>query len=411
MTLQVPGQYATIQAAMDESAIGDTVLVAPGTYTESEIRNPDGGVPERACVFMTDGVVLRSSGGPGTTTIDLLGAGDVPARVVRAEHLSSETTQVEGFTLTGAPLGYGGAYVVGPGRVTFRECVFRDMDAGGGSGGGLVANGDVDVIDCEFVNCLGTTGGGVYHANGHINIVGTTFRECEKGAYLSGNNVGGPESAVIEDCVFLNNFAIGGGGMQIAAYGGGAIVRRCWFEGNTGSVDAGGLGWGGSGSKVVEDCVFVNNGATGSGAEGGAISILGPATIRSTTFVNNYNNGSLSGGSTLEVVNGALLENVILVGSTGGTAITGSVTTSCCVFWDNPEGLGIELGDTDREIDPQFCDPENDDFTVSETSPCVEPGSLGCGQIGAFGIGCGTTAIDAESWGKIKAQFREGERP
>jgi hypothetical protein len=141
------------------------------------------------------------------------------------------------------------------------------------------------------------------------------------------------------------------------------------------------------------------------------------SVVVGSTFWGNWQTYTFFGGATATFWGPTLLENNLVVGSTGNSAVSvlesqgGSLTSSCNVYWANEDGIGVPLGETDREVDPQFCDPENDDFTVSETSPCVEPGSLGCGQIGAFGIGCGTTAIEAHSWGKIKAQFREGERP
>src|SRR4051794_25493888 len=53
----VPGPYATIQAAINASSSGDTVLVQPGTYAER-------------IDFKGKNLVIRSAKGPATTTID-----------------------------------------------------------------------------------------------------------------------------------------------------------------------------------------------------------------------------------------------------------------------------------------------------------------------------------------------------
>jgi hypothetical protein len=422
MTRHVPSEYATIQAGLDASAFGDTVLVAPGIYTDSEERVD--GFPTRSCAFMKDGVVLLSEAGPETTTIDLLGEGSAQAAVIWCRNLPSEETVIEGFSVTGTnPVrNDNGAYVAVVGKVTFRDCIFRDMDAGQTTGAGIAANGDIDVIECEFANCVAFAGGGVYHSNGHINLIRSIVRQCGSiGALLDGNPGGPDESALIEDCVFRDNFSEGmSGGLAISFYNLGATVRRCRFENNVAyGTGGGGMTFTNFGSKVIEDCLFLNNSAITSNGQGGAVQVAGngACTIRGNTFHGNWQDYEFFGGAAVYIGAWTVFERNIVSGSYGNTAVFveealgGHLVPSCNVYWANEDGIGVPLGDTDREVDPQFCDPENDDFTVSETSPCVEPGSLGCGQIGAFGIGCGTVAIDAESWGKIKAQFREGERP
>ncbi|MEZ5065749.1 MAG: right-handed parallel beta-helix repeat-containing protein [bacterium] len=413
-TLRVPAEYQTINAALDASASGDTVLVAPGTYTDSEVRGS--GFTHRSCAFMVDGVLLRSEAGPDVTVIDMQNAPGPQASVVECEGLPSETTAIEGFTLTGAPEGGTGAWVVGVGRMSFRNCIFRDLDAGASTGGGLAGNGDVDVIDCEFVNCLATSGGGLIHSGGHLNLIGTSFRGCgNKGAYLLGVAGGVGESALIEDCVFLDNWSDNAaGGLHISQYNLGAVVRRCRFEGNQAyGSGPGGLAWGNFGPKLVEDCLFLNNAVSGDNGQGGGLATGGNGSceVRGNTFYGNSQTYAFFGGASAFLGSGTIFEGNLVVGSQGNTAIEGDVVSGCNVFWDNPEGIGIPLSATDREIDPLFCDLENHDFTVRENSPCVEPGSLGCGQIGAFGAGCGIVSVDPSSWSRIKSSYRNGERP
>jgi hypothetical protein len=78
------------------------------------------------------------------------------------------------------------------------------------------------------------------------------------------------------------------------------------------------------------------------------------------------------------------------------------------VFWENQGGNldGLEMGPTDREADPLFCDVTSEDFRLMKGSPCLPPGSKGCGLIGALGQGCDVISVKPRSWGAIKAAYR-----
>ena len=412
VALHVPSEYATINAALDASAFGDTVLIAPGVYSDVDTRDIGLGAPFTACAFLRDGVVLRSSGGPSVTTIDMMQTTGLQPVVVLAFFLPSEETSAEGFTIKGETALHGVATSFG-GRVTFRECVFSDLDAGPSTGGGIAANTDLRLIDCEFINCAANAGGGLYHSGGYLEMIGTVFRNCrDKAAFL----VGDPpdvESAWIEGCTFIDNYSDNNSGaIHINTYDGGATVIGCHFEGNTAEDKAGALGWGNAGEKTIEGCTFVNNGVVAPFSEGGAISIngTGACTIRGNTFYANYQVDATFGGSTLEILTPTTFENNIVSWSSGGNAIRSTVVLSagCNVYWANSHGAGVPLAETDREVDPEFCDAANGDFTVRVSSPCVEPNSKGCGQIGAFAAGCGAVTIDALSWGRIKGFYRGG---
>ncbi|MBZ0267706.1 hypothetical protein K8I85_06090, partial [bacterium] len=68
-TLRVPSEYGTIQAAVDAAAVGDTVLVAPGTYSDFETRilQASNTATASAIVFMKQGVSVVSEGGSSVT--------------------------------------------------------------------------------------------------------------------------------------------------------------------------------------------------------------------------------------------------------------------------------------------------------------------------------------------------------
>jgi Right handed beta helix region len=72
-TRRVPSQYPTIQSAIDASISGDTVLVAPGVYSDRSTRTLVGGGSlgtVTALAFLSPGVTLVSELGAGSTTLD-----------------------------------------------------------------------------------------------------------------------------------------------------------------------------------------------------------------------------------------------------------------------------------------------------------------------------------------------------
>jgi hypothetical protein len=77
--LNVPGEYTTIQAGINASFNGDTVLVAPGEYTEVD-------------TIQDKNILLTSSEGPDTTHIDghvyILGASVDTTCVLRGFRIS-----------------------------------------------------------------------------------------------------------------------------------------------------------------------------------------------------------------------------------------------------------------------------------------------------------------------------------
>ncbi|MGQ0720092.1 MAG: right-handed parallel beta-helix repeat-containing protein [Candidatus Eiseniibacteriota bacterium] len=415
--IHVPADQPTILAGLDASVTGDSVLVAPGTYSDVETRVVFGS-PQTACAFLADGVTLLSEGGPSVTTIDMLGATGFQPQVIYGEQLLSGTTVVEGFTITGAPVRSPGAFIVDSEKVTFRDCVLRDMDGAQLAVAGiLVTFADLEVVGCEFRNLSTQTGGaGISQLEADLLVDGCTFINCSERAINAGPYTPGlPNVAVIRNSAFIGNSELGSGGGGAIAIGGyelGVTIENCWFENNV-AVSAGGavaINAFGAAPYTVQNCVFWTNRTTLGGGGGGALSTGGSGTAVGNTF---HQNTALGAGAAAAFQAGAVqFQNNAVTGSIGAVAVwrssTATVVPSCNVYWQNAGGdvSGFSMAATDRVIDPQYCDPTLGDFTVFDTSPCLPANSAGCGPIGARGQGCGSVSVETRSWGRIKEGYR-----
>jgi hypothetical protein len=428
-TLRVPSEYPTINAAIDVASFGDSVLVAPGTYSTPETRtiNLGGGGPvtTTSLVFLKDGVRVLSEGGPEATILDPTGAQFIGAGWIAVGGLIvSNMTLLEGFTLTGAPLGSSGLHLEESGTLTVRNCIFRDLNVGPDHGGGAISAffASLDVIDCLFSNCSAEFGAAVYLTFYDLRMERCTVEYCfseTSAVEVVGGLLHPGHSIAILDCTFRFNSGLFGGAVSKSGEGGhtlSKIVENCRFEDNTSMEGGAALGLSGTSATYrVEHNVFVRNEVLNKAASGGAVILQGTQMmVANNTFWGNSLAGTFGGAALFIVAPSNLyLINNVFSENTGAAAVgtTGFLffhDQGCNVFWNNPQGnsFGFPLDETDVIVDPVFCGAQNNDFTVAENSPCLPENSNGCGLIGALGEGCGPIAVESMSWGGIKALYR-----
>jgi hypothetical protein len=425
--VRVPSEYATINEGIDAASAGDTVLVAPGIYPDFEVRTVLGGAQISACAFVKDGIVLRSEGGSSVTSIDRMGVDTPePAITIRADALTGAGTIVEGFRITGNPVGHTAVvcreYATSA-ELLFRDCVFEDLDGGSSTGAIRAIRANLRFENCVFRRCTGGIGG-IHFDEGNLTILDTLFEECVgTGAGSGAGQATTPSTTIpyttceVRRCTFLRNEGYSPGGLSVGIFRAGSWVEDCYFEGNLAQNSGGALSLGGDSEHFVRRNVFVDNGADGSGPHrlGGAMWCGGVAEITENTFVGSYQGNDALGGATMYIAAASVISRNVIVDSIGSEAIGKSIivdelTTECNVFWNNAEGEGITLDPTDLVADPQFCDASTGDYTLSSTSPCLPEINPSCTEtIGALGVGCGLVSIAPMSWGRIKGLYQPNE--
>jgi predicted outer membrane repeat protein len=398
------GDAPTIQAGVDSSATGDTVLVAAGTYV-GRVR-----VADKA-------IVLKSADGPALTTIS---GGNVPDTIAVVALLSGSgiAPVLEGFSITGgfSPSGlYGGGVFCQGGAPEVRGN--RIFENSAGYGAGLCANWGTCLVRDNVIerNSAGFHGGAIHvWPEARVTIIGNAIREnrawfgggvsqqfdgsslqllantiADNTAQLGGGlySVG---TVTLEDNLILRNHAVR---MDGAGYGGGAfwlqgnaVLRRNLFAGNTAEDDGGGLYMAHSTTFTFEGCSLAANTAP----DGSAF---------------YYNAAGISSFS-----------RNLVVGNLGGMAVDCHspfgpyVSFACNDIWGNPGGgVGGTCSDPtgldgNFSEDPLFCDPAAGDYSLRTDSPCME--GYGCGQIGALGAGCTPTATETITWGRLRLLLR-----
>ena len=258
--INVPAAQPTIQAGINVAKSGDTVLVAPGTYTEN-------------INFMGKAITVKSSKGASLTIVD--GGGVAPVVTFDTNETSSST--LSGFTLqhgisTTNSLYIGGGVFVYFASPTISSNIIQNNTACSGGGGIGVYYGSPlirgNTIKNSSLGCGGAGAGITVEGAGSAQIIGNTIRN-NTGEFGGGISLVGAGTPTIENNVISGNVATGA---SPASLGGGIFIE------NISPADA----------QILQNLIYANTAGQGSG-----IYAFVPTGAR-PLFVNNTIVGSSS---------------------------------------------------------------------------------------------------------------------
>jgi predicted outer membrane repeat protein len=195
-----PADFNNIQAAINDSNNGDTVLVQPGIYTGNGNRDID---------FLGKAIVVRSADPNNSDIIanTIVDCGGTNHRGFRFTHSEGRNSILEGLTITGASIQVmceagAGVYINGASS-TIKKCI--------------VINNHAELDPMSLCYCYG---GGIYIGNGsNPLVVDCVINENSVGDFGWGGGIycAFNSQATIRNCLISSNTAIGydsrGGGI------------------------------------------------------------------------------------------------------------------------------------------------------------------------------------------------------
>lgn len=196
-----PVDHTTIQAAIDASVGGDTILVAPGTYTGDGNRDID---------FKGKAITVRGETGSGTCIIDCQSSEAEPHRGFHFHSGEDERSVLAGVSIIHGYAEFGGGILCEFGSPAITDCIVSENKAVLWGGGIHAARANPRVTNCILAeNEAGVRGGGISCTGDgpfridNCTIVGNHARDSAGGIGLGG----GDGDAIIRNTILWGNRA------------------------------------------------------------------------------------------------------------------------------------------------------------------------------------------------------------
>ena len=303
----------SIKTAVANATPGDTVLISPGTYTESGDIDVD------------KSLTIQGSG-VGSTMVQTTGAFPVFTVSSTAPH---GLVVLSGMTISGA-----------------------DNPSADGGGIWISTGGSVEIGNCEISGNTANRGGGLFvaHTGNSLNLILDSVTIEGNEAMSDG---GGLYSEAGETTITIDSSSISqntsgseGGGVFFAGTPSSTLeITDTELDNNTCSDYGAGISIA-AGVVTIERSVVSNN--SGSFVGGGVYASGGVTTISSSLIAGN--NSDLGGGfyfnssAEVNIDNSTITVNTALLGDGGGIHNSGLLRLSFCTIAFNTSSTGYAMG-------------------------------------------------------------------
>jgi len=399
-TFYVPGDFSSIQSAINGSSNADSILVWPGLYEETLDFDGKEIVVSSLYLILDDSLVIEST---------ILDANDNGSVVSFSSGESNESI-LQGFTIqngsgnsedpdgNGTYYNYGGGIYCENSDPIIKDCIVQNNTSEGGGGGGIFCyNASPKFLGCIIKeNETDDVGGGLYAKNAsspefyNCSFSGN-MAEFGAGCYLRSES-----SPIMDSVIFSANSASNSGGGIILKDDANLSATHLYLFDNTADALGGGLYINNANSQIQNLLITDNVSSSGGGIYVRNESIV---QINNATIANNvaasYGGGIyLRDGADVSFNNSILFENntsQIYFRSTGDDV---DLTVSYSLIQYGEDGIidnnngDINWEEGNLDGDPYFCNAPIGNYYLRENSPCINGGSDGT-LIGCFESACG----------------------
>jgi hypothetical protein len=360
--INVPGDYQTIQGAINAASDGDTIMVAAGRYFEAINFNG-----KAITVSSTAGAAATIIDGHGLDSVVTFSSGETPSSVL------SGFTITHGLALSnnGALDAGGGIAIRGASPTVTSNIIASNLACGGGAGiligsGSPIIQSNVIRNNLQVGGCGGGGGAGISVGGfGSAQIIGNTITGNE---WLSGSG-GGIDlnfagTPLLLNNTISNNLATGVFGLNPAAPGGGISVGS------------------GTTPELIQNLVINNTADLGGGMY---LSGASGAVLVNNTVAGNTSTQDLGSAVYINQASaGIQIYNNLLIGSGTQDALYCLSGTATMVTNDTFSGKIESINGTCEALegtsgnisaDPMFENAGANDYHLLDGSPAIDAGT------------------------------------